>query len=173
MGCSRYAYELFMGQSRCCQQSRMLAMPRSILHIGMCFVLHGVDHVSPSKGKFCFFFSTFCYGRDKLLKKCKSDHNLSEKLRKKKRQAFRLFPRLHMHFKYEDGLSDRNSQKIEGSITEKTKTIVSLVLYMEIVLWPYILMAGDLGNKTNTGLLLEASAISPPNFALIRNASLF
>ena len=40
---------------------------------------------------------------------------------------------------------------------------------MEIVLWQYLLMGGELGNETNIGLLLGCSAMSPPNFALIGN----
>ena len=108
--CSSYRYEL--GQPRCCQNGR-LATPRSILRNWMWFFDTVLIMHQPTNGNqalfLCFLFER--YDRYNDPEKYKSDRNLSEK---KITKEGSLSVCLHMRYKYEVKISDRNSQNWAG-----------------------------------------------------------
>ena len=109
-----------------CWHSRCLAMPRSILHTTPEYYLDVIfDTVvimhQPTNGKPApiFLFGSIDVTETTIRKNTKATHNLSEK-RREKRSGFSIS--LHMRFKYDAKISDRNSQNWAGHRTINNAT---------------------------------------------------
>ena len=115
---------------------------------------------------FCFTFLFERYDRFNDPEKYKSGHNLSEK--EGGGEEGELSVCLHMRFKYEVKLSDRNC-KIERGIAVMLLALITTCLMYRNRLVAIVLMVDESGSATDIDCLLVSSGLSAPIFTLIGN----